>query len=64
MIKLKYVLDALRKREVEEKLPVIQMEIDYELVTLHDALKEGNQEEIEKTKEKLERLRQEKLELA
>lgn len=64
MIKLKYVLDALRKREVEEKLPVIQMEIDYELVTLHDALKEGNQEEIEKTKVKLEKLRQEMLELA
>lgn len=64
MIKLKYVLDALRKREVEEKLPVIQMEIDYELVTLHDALKEGNQEEIEKTKVRLEKLRQEMLELA
>lgn len=61
---MKYVLDALRKREVEEKLPVIRMEIDYELVTLHDAMQEGNEEGIEKAKEKLEKLRKEMLELA
>lgn len=61
---MKYVLDALRKREAEEKLPVVQMEIDYELVTLHDAMVEGNEEEIEKTKERLEELRKEWVELA
>ncbi|HLR71431.1 MAG TPA: hypothetical protein VK085_08365 [Pseudogracilibacillus sp.] len=54
---MKYLLETLEKKKVEEKLPVIKMEIDYELMTLADALKEKDQELIEKTKEKLESLR-------
>jgi actin-related protein len=54
---MKYVLETLKKRQVEEKLPVIKMEIDYELMTLADALKEKDEELVEKTKEKLESLR-------
>ncbi|MDC1541852.1 hypothetical protein N8498_03890 [Candidatus Pseudothioglobus singularis] len=56
---MRYVLETLQRKRVEEKLPVIKMEIDYELMTLADALKEKDEELIEKTKERLESLRQE-----
>ncbi|MFC3040199.1 hypothetical protein ACFOGI_08025 [Virgibacillus xinjiangensis] len=54
---MKYVMEALRKKEAEEKLPVIKMEIDYELVTLYDALQEKDKVQIIKSKEKLSQLR-------
>jgi len=38
MRNMNYVMDALRKKEAEKKIPVIKMEIDYELLTLYDAL--------------------------
>ncbi|MFC2950243.1 hypothetical protein [Virgibacillus sediminis] len=60
---MKYVMEALRKKEAEEKLPVIKMEIDYELVTLYDALQEKDQVQIIKSKEKLEKLRMQMLEV-
>lgn len=50
---LKYVLEAIRRREEEEKLPVIRMEIDYELLTLYDALQVDDKVQIIKTKERL-----------
>jgi len=54
---MRYVLDELRQREVEEELPVIRLKIDYELVTLHDALQVDDKVEIIKSKERLEQLR-------
>ncbi|MBY7143768.1 hypothetical protein KFZ56_12070 [Virgibacillus sp. NKC19-3] len=54
---MKYVMEAIRRKEAQEKLPVIRMEIDYELVTLHDALKANDNVEIIKAKERLEQLR-------
>ncbi|WP_430786196.1 hypothetical protein VBD025_13170 [Virgibacillus flavescens] len=54
---MKYVMEALRRKEAQEKIPVIRMEIDYELVSLSDALKEKNTVEIIKAKERLEQLR-------
>lgn len=53
---LKYVMEVLRQKEAEEKIPVIRMEIDYELVTLHDAIKAEDTVEIIKTKERLRHL--------
>lgn len=58
---LRYVMESLRRKEAIEKLPVIKMEIDYQLVTLHDAIKANDQVEIVKAKEKLEQLRRELL---
>jgi|SRR5690625_4524776 len=55
--KLRYVIEVLRQKEAREQLPVIKMEIDYELVTLHDALLLDDKVEIIKAKEKLEQLR-------
>lgn len=54
---MRYVLDELRQREVQTELPVIRIMIDYELVTLHDALKVDDKVEIIKSKERLEQLR-------
>ncbi|WP_106497755.1 hypothetical protein [Lentibacillus sp. Marseille-P4043] len=60
---MKYVLETIRRKEAQEKLPVIRMEIDYELVTLHDALEANDTVQIIKTKERLEQLRKQLLEI-
>ncbi|WP_079480424.1 hypothetical protein [Halobacillus salinus] len=59
---MKHVMEALRKREAQEKLPVIRMEIDYELVTLHDAMVAGDEEQIIRAKRKLSALRKQLIE--
>lgn len=56
-------METLRRKEAKEKIPVIKMEIDYQLVTLHDAIKANDKVEIIKTKEKLEQLRAELLKI-
>ncbi|RDW18429.1 hypothetical protein CWR48_12720 [Oceanobacillus arenosus] len=60
---MKYVMEALKRKEAEEKLPVIRMEIDYELVTLYDAMQEKDKLQIIKTKDRLEALRIQMLEI-
>ncbi|BAC13377.1 hypothetical protein ACFQ4N_10495 [Oceanobacillus iheyensis] len=60
---MKYVMDALRRKEAEEKLPVIRLEIDYELATLFEALQENDTVLIIKTKERLKQLRKQWLEI-
>ncbi len=60
---LKYVMETLRKKEAREKLPVIRMEIDYELVTLYDAMKKEDTVAIIKSKERLINLRKQWLEM-
>ena len=61
--KLKYVMEALRRKEAEERLPVILMEIDYELVTLYDAMQANDKVSIIKAKERLEDLRKQMLQI-
>jgi len=50
---MNYVMDALRKKEAEKKLPVIKMEIDYELLTLYDAIQAKDEAQKSLSKEKL-----------
>lgn len=50
---MNYVMDALRKKEAEKKLPVLKMEIDYELLTLYDAIQAKDELQKLKSKEKL-----------
>ncbi|QXE02971.1 hypothetical protein [Terribacillus sp. DMT04] len=52
------VVEALRRREAEEKVPAIRLEIDYQLVTLHDAMQEEDRAVIEETKARLFMLRE------
>ncbi|SET29379.1 hypothetical protein SAMN05216389_108102 [Oceanobacillus limi] len=54
---MKFVLETLRLEEEREKLPVIKMEIDYELLTLYDALQENDTVQVIKSKERLKELR-------
>jgi hypothetical protein len=60
---VKYVMEALRRKEAQEKLPVIRMEIDYELVSLYDALQAEDTVEVIKAKEKLEQLRKQLIQI-
>ena len=60
---MKFVMETLRRKEALEQLPVIRLEIDYELVTLHDALKENDTVQIIKAKERLEQLRRQWMEI-
>ena len=43
---MKQVIQTLLRNDAEERLPVLKMEIDYELATLHDALESQNIEQI------------------
>lgn len=56
---MNYVMDALRKRDNEKKVPVIRMEIDYQLMTLFDAIQAKDKAQMKLSKEKLENLRKE-----
>ncbi|WP_010097929.1 hypothetical protein [Ornithinibacillus scapharcae] len=60
---MKYIIEEVKRQEEKEKIPVIRMEIDYELLTLADALKENDKVQIIKSKEKLTVLRRKLLDL-
>ncbi|SFB18242.1 hypothetical protein SAMN04488072_10912 [Lentibacillus halodurans] len=60
---MKYVIEDLRKKKDQEKLPVVRLEIDYELMTLYDAMQANDKVEIIKSKERLKQLRLRFLEL-
>ena len=56
VIEVKYLMQAIEKQEAIQKLPVIRMEIDYELMTLFDAMEAEDTTEIIKAKAKLKSL--------
>lgn len=61
---MKQLMNSLRKRDFEkERKAVLRMEMDYELLTLFDAMMEKNEIQKAKSKEKLERIRTELLRL-
>lgn len=53
---MRYVLEQVRKHENKQKISVIWLEIDYELMTLYEAMEEDNKVDIIKSKEKLSHL--------
>ncbi|MDQ0253868.1 hypothetical protein J2S74_001240 [Evansella vedderi] len=53
------VIQTLKRNDGEKRIPVLKMEIDYELLTLYDALQSNDKEQIKKSKKKLEKLRSE-----
>lgn len=61
---MRYVMDLLREEEAKKKLPVIRLEIDYELLTLHDAMVIQDKIQIIKSKERLKQLRKELIEIS
>lgn len=55
------MIQAFRSKRAEERIPVLRLELDYELAVLHDALQTGDLAAIEESKAKLTVLRQEML---
>jgi hypothetical protein len=55
------VMQALKRSDIEERIPVLRLEVDYELAVLYEALRKGNQSEIEQSKRRLNKLRREML---
>ncbi|PAF38247.1 hypothetical protein CHH58_02075 [Terribacillus saccharophilus] len=47
------VMEALSKREAQEKVPAIRLEIDYFLVTLSDAMQKEDDKAVKEAKAKL-----------
>ncbi|CAG9608647.1 hypothetical protein [Pseudoneobacillus rhizosphaerae] len=48
-----------KKAALKERTAVLRLEMDYELATLYDAMLEKNEEQKIKSKNKLEKIRQE-----
>ncbi|MBA4601200.1 hypothetical protein [Thermoactinomyces mirandus] len=46
-------------RDAEKRIPVLRMELDYELAKLYDALKENHPHKIDQCKARLEEIRKE-----
>lgn len=55
---MKFVMEEFKREELKEKQPVIRMEIDYELLTLYDALQINDVVQIIRSKERLKQLHQ------
>lgn len=53
------VIKAFKCREAEERIPVLRLELDYELALLFEAMEEQNQSRIERSLKRLHRLREE-----
>lgn len=58
---VKELMEALKHRDVEKRIPVLRMEMDYQLAVLYEALQEQDEETIRLCKENLTQLRKELL---
>ncbi|MFV8826992.1 hypothetical protein [Alkalihalobacterium sp. APHAB7] len=56
---MEQVIQAFKRRDAELRIPVLRLEIDYELATLHDAMLAEDLEAMNRCKRKLKRLSQE-----
>ncbi|HUC93358.1 MAG TPA: hypothetical protein VMS09_15275 [Paenibacillus sp.] len=57
------MMQAFQSKRAEERVPVLRLEIDYELASLSEALREGRGEDAAAAKERLAALRTEMLQL-
>lgn len=55
------VIAALKRRDSEERIPVLRMELDYELATLFDAMSQEDKTQMKRSTERLKQLRREML---
>ncbi len=56
---MEQVMQAFRRKDGEMRIPVLRLEIDYELATLHDAMLAKDLLMMNETKHRLEQLRKE-----
>ncbi|RAL26055.1 hypothetical protein [Thermoflavimicrobium daqui] len=55
------VIKAFRCRAPEERIPVLRLELDYELAQLYEAMMENSQVKVDECKQRLEKIRREML---
>jgi len=55
------MIQAFRSKRADERIPVLRLELDYELAVLHEALQTGDREAAEASKARLKELRREML---
>lgn len=60
---MEQVIRTFKRNDGEKRIPVLRLEIDYELATLHDAIVANDKEAINTCKDKLEGFRQELIRL-
>ncbi|MFB4164711.1 hypothetical protein ACE1TI_12955 [Alteribacillus sp. JSM 102045] len=56
---MEQVIQTFKRKDAEERIPVLRIEIDYELVSLHDAMLAEDLVAMNECKARLEELRQE-----
>ncbi|EIT84941.1 hypothetical protein A374_12880 [Fictibacillus macauensis ZFHKF-1] len=56
---MKQVIQTLKRTDAERRIPVLKLEIDYELSTLFEAMQANNIRQMNESKRKLEKFRQE-----
>jgi hypothetical protein len=61
--KMRQVINALKRTDAEKRIPVLRLELDYELATLYDAMMENDKQKKEECVQKLEVLRLEMIRL-
>ncbi|MDF2936709.1 MAG: hypothetical protein K0Q90_2082 [Paenibacillaceae bacterium] len=59
MITTEQIIQAFKSKRVEERAPVLRLEMDYELAILYDAMALEDHEAVEKSKSRLEEMRRE-----
>ncbi|WP_134700237.1 hypothetical protein [Ammoniphilus sp. YIM 78166] len=61
IVTMEQVIEAIQRKDAEERIPVLKMELDYELSRLFEAMEKGDVNQIESSKQELEKLRVEML---
>jgi hypothetical protein len=59
VITIDEMMQAFRSKRTEERIPVLRLELDYELMTLQDALRDKDTDRVKSSKERLLELRHE-----
>jgi hypothetical protein len=54
-----HIIHAFKSKRVEERIPVLRLEMDYELAVLFEAMERGDESHVKRSKERLAELRRE-----
>lgn len=60
-VTVEHVIKAYKSKDSEKRIPVLKMEIDYELAQLYEAMQEKNTHRVDQCKARLKELRREML---
>lgn len=59
VITTEQIIHAFKSKRGEQRIPVVRLEMDYELAVLFEAMEQGDEARVERTKERLSELRRE-----